>query len=269
MKRTIIWTILVATILSACKKDSIDPLIIHVTPSDIHIYADPGEVLTFNVSVSSEHELTLFQITTKQSNSFTQTVKDSLLSQMQFSYSFEYQVPSIQDTSIQLSFLAFDNEGNEKTATRLLIFNSNPNTLAETSGHVLYSTPSQKEDGYNIHTGTSQHLATSLDTTINIAEYRNDTTIADTILTKSWYSRAGTQFVKFNGFDYANATDYSTMVAFSSGNKFDIITNIISGDIILSNYFVDEAEKYAVIKITGVFEEEGSENDRYEFKLKK
>ncbi|HQI69582.1 MAG TPA: hypothetical protein PLT47_02450, partial [Bacteroidales bacterium] len=78
---------------------------------------------------------------------------------------------------------------------------------------------------------------------------------------------AGNQFVLFNGFDYANATDLSAMNAYNAGQKLDMISGLNINDIIITKEAGSNV--YAVIKITNIVDSAAIINDRYEFNIKK
>ena len=92
-----------------------------------------------------------------------------------------------------------------------------------------------------------------------------------TEISRTWRSPAGGRFVRFNEFDYANATDVSLESAFLAGIPSETIENIAIGDMILVKLGSLPAEQrfYAVMKIMDVVDEPGTaDNDRYVFNMK-
>ena len=60
-----------------------------------------------------------------------------------------------------------------------------------------------------------------------------DTSDSDVLLRK-WLSPASSRFVRYNGFDYANATNFTVKEAFNSGIKHEFLSDIKKDDIYIN-----------------------------------
>ena len=92
----------------------------------------------------------------------------------------------------------------------------------------------------------------------------NDTLTGEFL--RTWTSMTGLSFSRFNDFDYETATRSSVEDAYAVSTKYSELRNIQDNDIVLLGRS-DTA--VGVIKFLAVFDEEGVENDRYLFSLKK
>ncbi len=263
----IIPLLLLFIFLFSCKKDKNNPPVIFISPTDINIIAKTNDILELKIKVSSDKNLSRFIINAKLENSYSHKLFDTLISGKNLYYSYFYKIPDTLSTgtSIIFTFYAYDQDGNMGETAKRIIINGAPTTLTESTGHIIYSKYSEKQDAYNIATNTSIFSKTSQDSLLDFVDY--DTIVKDSSLNKSFYSPAGNKFVRFNNFDYANATNIKAKEAYDSGNKLDIISDIKEQDIIIIKR--NNKEIYIVLKITKINDESGIINDRYEFNVKK
>jgi hypothetical protein len=85
-------------------------------------------------------------------------------------------------------------------------------------------------------------------------------------ISRRWETYGNVKFVKYNDFDYANATNVSLQTAYNSGVKKKFASNIQDDDIIL----VKVHDSYLIaVKVLAVFDPYGFKNDRYIFNIKK
>jgi len=259
--------VLLLSIVCSCKKDKNNPPVIFISPSDINITAKSSDILEIKINVSSDKSLSRFIIYSKLENSYQHKIFDTLISGKYLNISYFYKVPDTLATgsSVILTFDAYDQDGNMGETGKRIIINGSPLVFTETAGHIIYSKFSGKADAFNIASANAVFTKISKDSLLDIADY--DTIIKDSSLSKSWYSPAGDKFVRYNSFDYANATDIKAKEAYDSGNKLDIITDLKEQDILIIKKF--NAEVYSVIKITKINDIDGTGNDWYEFNLKK
>jgi hypothetical protein len=268
-RRTFYFLLLFFSILIACKKDSPDPILLNVTPDYLIFSRKAGNIVTFQVQATSGVGLSKFVLTSKKGNSFTQTLKDSSLSDLKtFNYTYEYLVLNdAASYSVVISFRIIDKNGDEKSTARQINVTINDSPLVEYTGNTFYSLKSQKADAYNLVNLTPQF------STIAVSEIRDLQNAPDNdnsdILTKSWISPAGGKFVLFNGFDYVNASRLSLQNAYLTGTKLDKISNLQEDDIILTKLGRPDSAVYAAIRIVQIADEALSENDRYVFNVKK
>jgi hypothetical protein len=75
--------------------------------------------------------------------------------------------------------------------------------------------------------------------------------------------------MRFNGFNYAEATEKSLSGAISAGTFSDRVEQIQQGDIILYHRNNDSLKTEAVIRVLGVFDNPGTVNDYYDIAVKK
>ena len=204
-------------------------------------------------------------------NSFQITTLDSTIDSKDFSMVYEYKIPAAAaGKSIIFSYNAIDADGNKGAdLKRLIVAADTAIILTETSGHVMYSGKSlNHQDAFDLETNTVKwSQLPGVDTTaLDIKDFPTDTTAA---LAKSWVSPAHGKFVRANGFDYANATDVNMINAYTSSTKLEIMDNIQINDILITKLGSVGADKYAIIRITGITDASGKESDSYLFSIKK
>jgi len=257
--------LLLTLLLFSCR-DKNENAVILLSPLDLYISASNAEVVVIDVACHSPFELKQLTIKSRLPGEFAITELDSMLSGKDFSFQYEYRVPDVMEsTTITLEFTLLDESGDKTANFKIIEVINNTIFLTETAGHEMFSGNSGKQNAYNLVAGTPQflHLADSSD--MHIA----DTTHSETLLNR-WVSPADAKFVKFNGFDYANATAQSAKAAYTAGIRNDFINTVAVGDIYITKIRTrDLKEIYPAIKITGIIDEAGSESDRYVFNIKK
>lgn len=261
--------VVIASSFSACKKDELKKPLVQTTPNDINMFGKVGDILSMKIDVASDIRLSRFYITTKIENSFLTTPLDTVIDGKNFSMVYEYKIPAAAaGKSVVFTFNAIDVDGNRGTDLKQLLVQADTAVLlSETTGHQIFSAKSlNHKDAYNLETNSVvwSQLADSSDQ--DIKDFIADTTDA---LSYSWVSPAHGKFVRFNGFDYPNATDVTAENAYTSGAKLDIIDNLQINDILIVKLGSVTAEKYVVIKITAIADAPGKEFDTYTFSIKK
>ena len=257
--------------LSACKDEELKQPLVETTPSNLYIYGKAGDVVSVGIEVNSDIALSRFYVTAKIDNSSQITTLDSSIDSKSFSMSYEYKIPpEAVGKSVIFSYTAVDIDGNKGSdLKRLIVEPITAIALLETTGHQLFSAKSlNHKDAFDLETNTVKwSLLPGVDSTsLDIKDFPTDTTDG---LAKSWVSPAHGKFVRFNGFDYPNATDVIVNNAYASGAKLDIMDNIQLNDIIITKLGSVSSDKYAVIKITGITDAPGKEFDSYTFSIKK
>ena len=252
-------------IISGCKKDENSIPLVWVSPSDININAQQGDIKIFEINADGGNdELVKFTIHTQVENQAKYTVLDTTINIKKFNYTYQYVVPDTITGSVFITYTAYDKDGEiGQSATRIIV-SAVSTLLTEYAGSAIFSKYSGKHDAFDINTNTVQFSATAAANLLDIADY--DTIQNDSTLSLQWHSPAGNKFVLFNGYDYANATDLSVASAYNSGQKLDIISNLSVNDIIITK---EGSGIYAVIKITNIVDSASTINDRYEFNIKK
>ena len=260
------------SIQSSCNKNNepASPLIF-MNPEELQLFADVGEVISFDITSTSEAGLSSFKVESKldDGQSFTVVDYEEVLSGVgTYNKLYEMQAPqSAAGQSLILTFTATDVNGLQTATLRRLWVTTTASLLLETTGHVMYNTNSQNANAYNIELGIpiiSQFSTDSLER--DIQDYPLDT--STTILSRTWISPAGGMFVKFNSFDYANATDSSVAQAFDAGIPLPQVNDLAELDIILLQ--LEDTTQIAVIQLTGITNIDTTTNiDSYIFSIKK
>lgn len=272
MRTSLLLLLLPILGLQACKKIENDIPIVSVTPAGPDIDVVSGQVVSFTIRGLSEgRSLARLIVTSKKDNSFTVTVKDTAITGTKLTYIWEMRVSNaIQPYSEVLTFRLIDSEGAEMTTTRTLYVTLGAVVLTETSGHQFYHGNSA------VHGESAFDLETRVPVLASVDSARRDVqdvpvSSSATEMSRTWRSPAGGRFVRFNEFDYANATDISLEAAFLAGVPSETISDVQVGDMILVRLgsLPDTQRFYAVMKIMDVIDEPGTaDNDRYVFNMK-
>ena len=259
-----------STIFFSCKKDDKVAPIVTISPTPQHVYGKVGDLITFGVSVSTTAQLSKVVIRAQIDNELPTKILDSTVTTAGTSFSFYYRIPAnTEGKAILITFQAVDE--NSMSSTNFKRIYVNPATtsqaiiLTETVGHTMYSNTSIHQDAYNLESNIAEFSLTADTASRDIQDYSG----ANTTLSKEWRSPAGGKFVLYNGFDYANATDSTTINAYTTGVKNSVLYNVAVGDIIITKLGSVSTNKYAVIRITDIVDVAGKDNDYYEFKIKK
>ncbi len=258
-------------VLTSCKKEKLKQPLVQSGPEGLYIYGKVGDVVSVSINVYSDIRLSRFYVNSKLDNSFQVTSLDTSIDSKEFSILFEYKIPAgAAGKSILFTYTANDVDGNSGSdLKRLIVSPDTAKLLTETSGHQIFSGKSlNHKDAFDLETNSVKWSSLpGVDTTsLDIKDFPTDSTDA---LAKTWVSPARGKFVRFNGFDYANATNVSLVNSYSSGAKLDILDNIQLNDIIITKLGSLSSEKYAVIRITGITDAPGKESDSYLFSIKK
>jgi hypothetical protein len=241
-----------------------------VSPEPLYYYGNVGDLVTFKVTVSSEIALSKVTITSTVDNETPNLALDSSVSSIGTTFNFYFRIPAnLAGKSVVFDFKAENSKGKTGgTAKRLYIAAAAASpaiVLTETAGHLMYSNTSVNHDAYNLETNSGEFSLTADTASRDIQDYSG----TNTTLSKEWRSPAGGKFVLYNGFDYANATDSTTISAYTTGVKYSVLYNLAVGDIIITKLGSVSTNKYAVIRITDIVDVAGKDNDYYEFKIKK
>jgi len=269
MKKYWLIILIITISLTGCKKDKQKTPLLFVSPTDIVLKAKTGQVLRFTIQASSPAGLSNLVINSKELTSFTKLEIDSTLNGSEnFNWTYEYQVPAASNSYIlDLSFIFTDKSGYVFSAAKRINVSTTNASLVENTGNVFYSKNSGKEDSYNLINHVAEFSTT---TSASLRDIQNDGSFdSGDVLGNSWVSPSGSQFVRFNGFDYDNATRASVISTYDSGLKSDTLSNIQQGDIIFMKVKRSSNYTYVVIKVTSIFDLAGSTNDTYIFSMKK
>jgi len=266
VKLTFLLGFIIFCSLASCKKNDTSNLVLYVYPEDIHITTHLDTIIRFNISCSSDELINNFKITRDIIGFPMINLIDSSISTNLFNFEFDFFIDDeLPASDLILDFYCQDVSGISSTKFRRIKITDFEFPLDETSGHKMYSRISQKECAYNLYTG--QALALS-----DTSDYQDiiDNSFYYNSLNNTWISMTNLDFVVFNEFDYANATNRTAKNGFDAGIKVTELIDLEIGDIIITVINRDEIiDYYIVIKITDIVDDIGIDNDYYEFNLKK
>ncbi len=264
----LLFAIGILLISPSCNDDN-DFLILDVVPQDIFkVYPIDEPVIYFTRSQSSTENLSRFTIAVREENEVNRSIVfDTAISGSFFEYNFGFPRPLDQSREYDFEFKVYTVDGKSTTQFRsaLIIFDSLEVPLTETTGHRIYPKLTQNPDGFDLINRVAVFTDTALLDTNSVDFFE----LADTTenLTRIWRSKTNGKFVRFNGFDYPNATLSKLIEAYESGQKLDQMINIQEDDIII--FHSSERAVYAAIKIDEIEIGDSVTNAFYEFNLKK
>ena len=240
-----------------------ESLYMDVTPKDFQLQQNPFDTIYFKVFITSPTPVSRFIAKINKTNATKKTVLDTVLNSKKCNFEILYGVPLYYDTTqLTAEFIAQNVDGDEFNVLKSIQVCPKTQILKELAGCTFYSLKSSKNSGYNLVKNESLKPEFNLADIIDI----KDTSVNET-LSATWFSPKKGRFVRYNEFDYANATNLNVKSAFTSGTKLEMLSQIKTGDIIL--YGNEASTFYCVLKITSVTDQPGSEDDKYEFNLKK
>jgi hypothetical protein len=257
--------VILVIILSSCQKVE-ETTFILLSPDNLFISTQPLKVVSISVTCSSPNTLQKLKVISHKDDSFSKQELDTIISGKKFSMNFEYQVPEQTDSvSIILEFILVDSKGDSYNNMRVLQVGVPSKYLTESAGHELFSKKSGKQNAYDLIKGTPIFSALSDTSMLHIVDTSNSTT-----LMRKWISKSGVRFVKFNGFDYANCTNFTIRDGFAAGLKYPFVDNLSTGDILIAQIPVDKTRNTLVaVKIVDIIDSQGSDWDRYIFNIKR
>ncbi len=174
---------------------------------------------------------------------------------------FFYDVPvaGADELEIELSFRATDDRGNMRCVRLLLRADPDASLLPERSSITLYSPHSGKVDGLSFATCQPLLCATSAPEEVDLY-VAADGQADPEMLPRRWRTGSDVLFTKASGFDYAAATKVALASVYEHSVKTDFVDDLAVDDIIIAGH---GPQVWGAIKIVGVFDEPGSEYDRY------
>jgi hypothetical protein len=256
-------------LFSNCNNNEDPLLILDVDPSSLTTSFSVKDPILFYIRAqSTEVELSNFTTLIREESESTFTTKvDTSLSGNLFESIVTFDRPLDKDRKYFIQFIIRNKEGKEvkQLKTSIFRYDSTSVLLVESQGHRIYPKLTQEPDGFDILNRTRVYSDSALNSNSPIDIYE----VPDTVIKLSniWRSNTNGKFVRFNGFDYPNATLKSLTDAFESGEKLDQIVGFSENDIILFRSI--ERNIYAAIKIDEIEKGDSLTNPYYEFNLKK
>jgi hypothetical protein len=264
MKISKYLVIVVFVAFCSCKKKNEQP-IIEITPESIIQYGTPGDVISWNISASSEVKLARFIIKIQPENDFQFTYQDTLLYSKTVSIFFQYKIPpAYAGKLLYFTFTVLDEDGNEAVGLKELSVGDQ--LLTEYTGLQFFIRSHNGNNAFDLET-IAPSSSFNDSTVRDLEEFVTDTTSENP--SYFWRSPAGGKFVKANSYDYANATLLSAKNLFDGSIQMDITDSIAADDKYIVRLGSSATEKFVVIKITSITNIPGNNSDVYTFNIKK
>lgn len=267
MKR-ILLVILLGVLLVGCDQQS--PLILVIR--DTYGKSLVGRVETLPVSEempitihAESKEASISRLTIAYSDKSTRMMSllDTLYSgKSTLDDEWIYSPVYYQDTTlVRLRFVVYNTQGQQKEQEIMVnVLPTNDKPIRKAEKVSLYSLASKKECVFNMHTLSTTFIGAEPDSLYNIYDgAQKDDEQADR-LSRYWQTSEGLFLAKAGNFDYGNATVASIMTVYSFASHSRTISNIQQNDIILVG---TQTEAIGAIKVVALWDEEGTENDRY------
>lgn len=264
-------SLIMILVLASCKRENEIP-VLTVTPSAPVLAVTSGNVITFRITgTSDKSNLSRLLITSKRDNDFTVTEIDTALSGGGLNWTWEYQVQhAAEPYATRLTFELYEADGDKMSTRRTLSVSLGAILLTESAGHQFYSRNSAT------HGESAFDLEERLPILYTVDSTRRDlqddpVSASETEISRIWISPSGGRMVRFNGFDYANATNVSVRNAFNSGVPVEELTSVAVNDVIIVKLgsLPANVSHYAAVRVTDILDEPGSaDNDRYTFNMK-
>jgi hypothetical protein len=255
---------------NGCKKDTNVPEGIDVLPKALVYQANAGDVETFAIQGFSTKNINRIRINTKRKNGFSVVQLDSSFAGREnFSFIWEYKFENAQEMyELGIYFILSDESGRDFTTDRLIQVNISDPYLNEYAGISFYSSWSGQPNALYLQDLTVRNAYLNQASVLDIMD--DSTSIGpDSLLGKSWISPAGGRFMRFNGFNFAEATEKSLSGAIAAGTFSDRVDQIKQGDIILYHRTGDSLRIKAAIRVLGVYDNPGTGSDYYDISVKK
>ncbi|MEZ4798875.1 MAG: hypothetical protein R2809_03675 [Flavobacteriales bacterium] len=264
MRLVLFFVVVAGLIFTGCRRE--DPPYLYISPSSSQIYSDAGDITEFTIEgFAGSNELRNILIQVKPNGGVTSTVKDTSIYGKEAKFFWVFTAPSgVSDVIV--TFTIYDTEGNNNSVVKRVNVDS-ASPLTENSGFEIYSKYSTGlVNAMNIRTYAQYQLQANPDSTlVDLVEF--DET-EDGELNYALTSYSGVKFVRNNSFNYPEATMGSAKDSYTSSTALNIINNVALNDILITEYDTIN-HLFAVIKVTGLSNEVGSNSDKYTFNIKK
>lgn len=195
-------------------------------------------------------------------------VLDTIVSGSQLNFSHIYTAPYLSKDSTDISFTIdiSDQEGHALTWTfrNKYTIKQSDRVLLPQTGIIMYAfEQNNKGTGYSFD--RQSVIMTSLADSSEVDIYACQEAENGDALSGVWETRTGVYFIKNNSFDYARATYNSVNNAYRSSTGYHKVNKLQTGDIILVG---KGTSPIGVICVQGVYDEPGTDHDRYVFDIK-
>ncbi len=228
--------------------------------------AEGGEKIYFDIEVRTIHScIERLDIASFDASSGQRELLCECPGTDSYSTRYVYAAPilPVDSLNVELTFTASDACGCTRQAHRQLVVRNSAAPLVEKSGYSIYSPDSGRFDGFSLSELRSLKSSESdpavVDFFVCPSPEESET------LGREWRSLNGTKFAKVNNFNYAEASRASVVSLYENSRCDDFVGNLAIDDIILLGR---EKQAGGILKIVAIYDDPGSENDRYLFNLK-
>ncbi len=262
--------LLLSTSCSDKEDGDVEGIILIVNPESPTYYKNQGDPVAFSFNVKSEEKIqsvNVYKQSSNQLNSERDTVFSTSPNTTSYNgfYEFRYQIPQDESDYERYTFEVRDVLNQKKDQYRIVY----PIGLLKSFEVKLKSSISSSENGgFDLKNRKVILTDTSIAT---LAFYDATDTLNNSskALSNKWIGVNGTEFVRNNEFNFAQASAKTVKNAFESSNAVSQIGEIKNNDIILIKYKISQTTvTYAVVSINSITDEVGAENDVYNFVLK-
>ena len=268
MRKNIVFILAIVVLCVACrKKESAVNFI--VTQYGSTSYVEAGSLVTYHIQAfSNKNTVEKVTLSTLEDENGVLFVWDTIVNKQKAEFDYSYRVPTYTRTDmtkVTLTFTAYTSSGDETKMAHYLYVQKG-GSLTAYDGIIMYSALSNNRNGFNISSAQTVYTSTADSASIDIYDYFNPAMGDSTAISLEWRSKTDIRFVRFNDFNFANATVPSLYAAYEAGAKYTSVDNLQIGDIIIVGR---NDEALGVIQITDIHDEEGCAYDRYIFNFKK
>ncbi len=255
-------------LLTSCKKDVQDPLLLTISPRYLVMNVTGGTNLPLTISASGPKNLQRFKIEVQDNTNSKVTLLDTVLTWgSKFSLLYNYTIPARSTSfSLVMYFTVLDSDGNVVQASRTLNVAATSTVPTQKTGMKIATKHSGNSDAFDLLNQTA--LMSALDDVAlqDMVDVPNITDAAT--ISHSWKSANGSKFLAFDGFDYGNATKESIEAAFTSGSSVSQVNNLTGSSVVIVQTNRGGVKRYYAIQITIINEDTVGDNDFYLFNMK-
>lgn len=258
----------VGLLLSCEPEQTGSPILVFLSPSESHIEANSNDHVFIRIDSRTESGSHLhLKVESIDELNGVEQVFDSSFSFRKINYLFDYVVPAYPDSTESLMvFTLMNDDGDQIQIAKRLFVNKGASSVKETSGNAMYSSLSSEPNAFSLAELTPAYLRDSLSRMLDIIDASSEDKNNDGSLSRTWISRTDVLFVKFSGFNYADADAVTISNSYKSGIKLSTVNNLKDSDIVL----VGRGDKaIGAIQVLTVTDLAGHENDKYVFSIKK
>ena len=264
MKKLLLFLCLGLLVLASCRKNTDeDDAVILVDLVNPQKFYKTGDIATFHVK-SIANKGSIAKISVSAVSIGMQTLLDTVIDGTRADFYYFYHAPSFNDTlqKVKFMFKSHCTTGYTAQMNKSIKVKSYDAPLEELGQFTMYSALSGKRDGFSL--SLVQAVYSQIDTLY--CDFHDNTTDPSGVFSREWVGNNNLLFARFNDFNYSGATKKSVTNAYNDANKTNFMNDISHDDII---FVGTENKAYGVIKVMAVYDEPGTDDDRYNFYLKK